>query len=102
MKERQFASTSSFNSFGRWLVFAFSCAVGVEFVTLDHTLQRRAVNTEDARGGLLVAARAREDARDVLPLKFRERQQRPVILRGRVGGRQRRGLRSRVGGGRSV
>src|SRR5579885_386476 len=110
MKERLCAFTSSltlppssFFTVGRLPVAAVARGARVEVVALDHALQRRAVNAEDARGGLLVAARAGEDARDVPPFKLGEREQR-LFVRVRSGGRCRRvcGVR-RLGsrGGRS-
>src|SRR2546421_5829344 len=67
-----------------------ACAVlDVDVVALDHAFERLAVNAEDARGVLLVAARVREDARDVAPLDLGERG--PFFARGR---------QVRLGGGR--
>src|SRR5205085_12379292 len=67
-----------------------ACAVlDVDAVALDHAFERLAVNAEDARGGLLVAAGVRKDARDVAPLYLGERG--PLFARGR---------QMRLGGGR--
>ena len=50
-----------------------SVAVRREVVALDHTLERLAVNVQEPRGGLFVAARVGEDARDIAPFDFGER-----------------------------
>src|SRR2546423_14629402 len=61
--------------------FLARAVLDVDVVALDHAFERLSVNAEDARGGRLVAARVREDARDVAPLDPGERG--PFFPRGR-------------------
>src|ERR1044072_3397837 len=82
---------------GLGVAVRLSLTVEVEAVALNHALEGRAVDAEQTRGGLLVAARVGEHARDVASLQLREREERLVgwrrwsvvrvgLVRGRVVG----------------